>query len=949
MIRKDLSSPAVGSDAKLLETGHPWRQHFWALIFFVALFSAFYSPAMLEKRLLAPGDGTLYYMPHYEMPHTLWDPDLMTGFPEMADPQVMYWYAPARLLSVIPGSWNWFVISAYILASWFTYLYIREVTRDGFAAMIGGVLYGLSGFMVAHLGHTTIIHAAAWIPGILLAAEELTRGVRVRWILIGGVIASQCILAGHPQITLYGLTLAGAYIVIGGIAARKGRLLQIGMSVAMIVLALVLSAIQIFATGTLAAITPRARLSFEEFSGYSLSAYHLILLVFPWLFGGTGAGIPYFAAWGVTEVGGYVGWSALVLACIGVLSLWRDRRVLFWVAAAIIALLAAMGPVTPVGRIVYSLPGFGQFRAQGRFVGIFGLAVAVLAGYGISAIRSRSKWPTDVTVIVGALLLLLVTAIFVIPAFGPQIRAAAAANGMPSFSVSITGNRSVRLPVISGLMLATALILFRWRPRSRGTEILLMAAMVCELSLFGWFAEWRYASPTAADVQPVAGTLAARQDLGRNGGRWLAVRFPYGRTDEAPPDLSALWKLPSIGKYGPLMPTRYRELLEIESNGIVFGNWWNPRDRALDIVGTRLLAFQTSLPEEEARFEGIPFPADEINVVTGNGCGAVSTREHISLRHGTKASSVGIISLMGCSTGLTQGSPVLAMRLHGTGGTGQSVVLKAGVDTAEWAALCTDVAPVIRHQPAAVFSRFSVPRGAGTCQGQKYGTIVNLPEGAMDVQSLDFEWLPKTVGVIRVIGLVFSGGAKTEAVQPMDIQLGDASIWKEFRRDRRVIVYENLRAQPRSWIVPETLSLDAADIKQAIQTSTLPDGRPYDPRAVALIEEPLGLQSPKDPEASAHVIAYANTSLDIQTINRQPAFLVLADLYYPGWLASVNGTPSRIFQTNYVQRGVLLPAGRNRVHFVFRPLSFYIGLGVSSAGVGLSILAALLALKRGIL
>jgi hypothetical protein len=944
-----MGSPVVSADTKLVEAGHPWRQHALALIFFIALFSAFYSPAILEKRLLAPGDGWLYYLPHYEMPHTLWDPDLMTGFPEMADPQVMNWYAPARLLSPIPGSWNCFVISAYILASWFTYLYVWRVTRDAFAAMIGGVVYGLSGFIVAHLGHTAIIHAAAWIPGILLAAEELTRAVRVRWILIGGVIGSQCILAGHPQIALYGWALAGAYIVAEGIAAHKGRLLQIGMSAAMIVLALMLVAVQIFATATLAAATPRSRLTFEEFSQASLSVYQLILFGFPWLFGGTSR-VPQFVAWNLTEIFGYIGLSALVLACIGVLSLWRNRKVLFWAAAAIVAFLAAMGPATPMGRIVYALPGFGQFRAQARFIGIFDLAVAVLAGYGISAMRSRSKRAVDAALIAGALLLLLVAAIFVIPAFGPQIRAAAAANGMASFSVSIAGNRWVRLPVISGLILTAVLFLFRWRPHSRGTEILLMASVICELSLFGWFAQWRYASPSADKLQVAAGTVAARQTLSRSGGRWLSIRGYQGRPEEAPPDFSALWKLPSIGKYGPLLPTRYSELLEITSSGFVFGKVGDPLDRSMDMVGARLLAFQPGPPVAGASFGGIPFPADEINIVAGKGCGAVNPEQRISLPHSIQASSVGIISLMGCSTGLTQGSPVLAMRLHGAGGKSQTVVLKAGVDTAEWAALCADVVPVIRHQPAAVYSRFPVPRGAATCQGQKYGTIVKLPQGAMDVQSVEFEWLPKTVGVIRVIGLAFSGGTKgSEAVHPMDIQLGDTSRWKEFRRDSRVIVYENLRALPRSWIVPETLSLDAADIKEAIKTSRLPDGRPYDPRGVALIEEPLGLHSPPDPEARAQVIDDANTSLDIQTINRQPAFLVLGDFYYPGWRASVNGVPSHIFQTNYIQRGVLLPAGQNRVRFVFRPPSFYIGLGVSSAGVGLSIVAALLARKRGVL
>jgi hypothetical protein len=954
-MKSPIASLSAGNPGpKSLNSRHPWAKHVWVFIFFTLLFSTFYAPALLTSHLLAPGDGLRYYLPHYEMPHTLWDPSLMTGFPEMADPQLMSWYAPALLLSALAGSWNCFVISAYVLASWFTYLYLWRVIGDGFAAIIGGTVYGLSGFMMAHLGHTTIIHAAAWIPAILLAVEELLRAVRVRWILIGGVITSQCLLAGHPQIALYGLALAGAYVVVGAVSARKAWLLKVGMSAAMISLALLLSAIQLVPTAQLAAITPRSRLSFSDFSQFSLSVYDLILLAFPCLFGGAGAGgldgIPFFAAWNISEVSGYVGLSALVFAAIGVVSLWRNWKVSFWFAAGLFALFAAMGPTTPVGHLVYLLPGFGQFRAQGRFIGVFCLAMAILAGYGVSSIRSRSKWARDATVILGALLLLLTAAFFVLPAFEPQLRVAAAAKGIASFPVSITGNRWVRLPVISGLAATAVLLLFRWRPRSRPMEMLLIASIICELGLFGWFGEWRYWSPNAGELRPRASAQAATQALTRSGGRWLAVRGYLGREEEAPPDLSALWNLPSIGKYGPLLPTRYSDLLEISSNGLVLGNWWDSHDRALDLVGARMLALPASLPNKTITFRGLTFPVDEMNIVTGNGCGAARTEEHISLPHSIRASSVGIVSLLGCSVDIAQGTPTVLVRMHGKQGAVQTVSLKAGIDTAEWAAACADVAPVIRHQAATVFSRFSVPRGGGICQAQQYATIVNLPKGAMDVESLDFEWLPKSQGVSRIVSLAFADGTKQSgAVRQTDVELGDASRWKEFRRDSLVAIYENLRALPRSWVVPKTLPLDSADIKRAIQTSRLPDGSAYDPRAVALIEEPLRLQSPHDPEARAEVIRDANTSLEVHTSSRQAGFLVLGDFYFPGWRVYVNGIPSHIYQTNYVQRGVLLPAGNNRVLFEFRPLSFYAGLGVSSAGILLSILTALFARRRGIL
>ena len=88
----------------------------------------------------------------------------------MADPQVMTWYPPAFLLSFLPGSWNVFMIVAYVVGSSFMYGYVYTLTRSRFAALTSGLIFGLSGFMMAHLGHAVIVHVAAWIPLILSVA-----------------------------------------------------------------------------------------------------------------------------------------------------------------------------------------------------------------------------------------------------------------------------------------------------------------------------------------------------------------------------------------------------------------------------------------------------------------------------------------------------------------------------------------------------------------------------------------------------------------------------------------------------------------------------------------------------------------------------------------------------------------------------------------------------------
>lgn len=69
--------------------------------------------------------------------------------------------------------------------------------------------------------------------------------------------------------------------------------------------------------------------------------------------------------------------------------------------------------------------------------------------------------------------------------------------------------------------------------------------------------------------------------------------------------------------------------------------------------------------------------------------------------------------------------------------------------------------------------------------------------------------------------------------------------------------------------------------------------------------------------------------------------LVLADLFYPGWTAEVDGRPSEILRADGVFRAVALTAGSHRVAFRYQPLSVKIGAALSAAA-----LVAILALTR---
>jgi uncharacterized membrane protein YfhO len=61
--------------------------------------------------------------------------------------------------------------------------------------------------------------------------------------------------------------------------------------------------------------------------------------------------------------------------------------------------------------------------------------------------------------------------------------------------------------------------------------------------------------------------------------------------------------------------------------------------------------------------------------------------------------------------------------------------------------------------------------------------------------------------------------------------------------------------------------------------------------------------------------------------------LVLADLNYPGWAATVDGRPAPILAADGYLRAVALSPGAHRVEFRYRPVSLYAGAALSLLGL----------------
>ncbi len=82
----------------------------------------------------------------------------------------------------------------------------------------------------------------------------------------------------------------------------------------------------------------------------------------------------------------------------------------------------------------------------------------------------------------------------------------------------------------------------------------------------------------------------------------------------------------------------------------------------------------------------------------------------------------------------------------------------------------------------------------------------------------------------------------------------------------------------------------------------------------------------------------------LQIQSDAPGWLMLADTWYPGWEANIDGQATSIYRANYLFRAVQVPPGSHQIAFAYRPFWFYFGLGLSC--LSLAVLVVIYARRR---
>jgi hypothetical protein len=272
----------------------------------------------------------------------------------------------------------------------------RHVDGD-IAAFGGACLYTFSFYKMLHAyGHLHLLWTWLLPLSIVLLERWTEQPTLLRAVAWGASILLQSLASWYLAVMIFVAHIPVA-LFIGSEWLRRERARHMWqLAVALTIVALI---VWPFAKPYL--ILPHAGL--REIASFSADRYSYLLPPVNTVAGrlwARHAPLPWMreaqrSIWGEQTL--FIGYAAIVLAAIGVLSLARQRRWRLlgtYLTMAVLALLLSCGPSLNGGWTVFTLlghvPGLGAFRAPARFALLVLLGLSMLAAHGLRAVEKRA-------------------------------------------------------------------------------------------------------------------------------------------------------------------------------------------------------------------------------------------------------------------------------------------------------------------------------------------------------------------------------------------------------------------------------------------------------------------------------------------------------------------------------------------------------------------------------
>ena len=152
---------------------------------------------------------------------------------------------------------------------------------------------------------------------------------------------------------------------------------------------------------------------------------------------------------------------------------------------------------------------------------------------------------------------------------------------------------------------------------------------------------------------------------------------------------------------------------------------------------------------------------------------------------------------------------------------------------------------------------------------------------------------------------------------------GDDSVFPLVFNEGGAFIYENPGCLPRASLFENFRVVERGMIPELLLS------RGFDPRNELLLEEEPGIVPQSTEGSSVEITDYGLNSIRLEAHIEKPCLLLLSEIYYPSWHATVDGEPVDVLRADYCLRAIPLDAGSSVIEFRFRSDILRISLVIS--------------------
>jgi len=159
----------------------------------------------------------------------------------------------------------------------------------------------------------------------------------------------------------------------------------------------------------------------------------------------------------------------------------------------------------------------------------------------------------------------------------------------------------------------------------------------------------------------------------------------------------------------------------------------------------------------------------------------------------------------------------------------------------------------------------------------------------------------------------------------------------------KVTLYQLPGEHPFAWVAPVMIKYPDAAVIEAFHAQNFPV------HSVAIFDTSSHVEAakvsslPAPLTSTTHVDLYEPGHIKLTLSNPAPkgSALVVSENYYPGWHATVDGTPATAERTDLTLIGIALPEGARKVELIFSSDTYKEGKAITLAAIALAVLALL--------